>query len=120
MEKKEPPDNLAALAIAFRRLPKDCYPLSLLGSAHGAGFGANAAFDALFGIDFKLAIAFGNSLLGAFGFASAAADAFVRNFVSHIVTPPNMIVFYSHVKSMISSSGIKGNRSGKILYIVHK
>ncbi len=62
--------------------------LFLSGSANGAGFSADAAFDALVGIDDVLAVAFRNRFLGAFRSAGAAGDAFVRNLVSHIIAPP--------------------------------
>ena len=51
--------------------------------ANGANLSASAAFDALFRINFVLSIAFGNRLNGAFSLASAAADAFIGNFVCH-------------------------------------
>lgn len=57
--------------------------LLLYGSANGAGSGASAAFDALVGVDHVLAIAFGDRVHGALGLASAAADAFVGNYVCH-------------------------------------
>ena len=69
--------------------------LFLNGSAYGAGFSANAAFDALVGIDFELAVTFRNRFLGAFSSAGTASDAFIRNFVSHYVAPPIKIVFIS-------------------------
>ena len=56
----------------------------LLGSADGAGFRAGAAVDALFSVDFVLAVAFGNGFDGALGRASAASDAGVSNFVCHV------------------------------------
>ena len=69
--------------------------LFLGGSADGAVFRASAAFDALFGIDLELAVAFGDRFHGAVRSASAAADARVRNLVSHIIAPPIKIVFTS-------------------------
>ena len=61
--------------------------LFLNGSAYGAGFSANAAFDALFGIDLILAVAFGNSLYRALCCASTASDASISNLISHIFPP---------------------------------
>ena len=44
---------------------------------------AETALDALVGVDDVLAVAFADRFLRAFGRTSAAADAFVRNFVCH-------------------------------------
>ena len=56
----------------------------LLGrSADRAGLGAGAAFDADFGIDFILAVAFADRGNGTFSGTGTAADAIFGNFVSH-------------------------------------
>ena len=52
-------------------------------STHRAGLGAGAALDAGFRIDFVLAVSVGDRAHGAFRRTGAAADAIVRNFVSH-------------------------------------
>ncbi len=52
-------------------------------SADRAGLGAGAAFDADFGVDFILAVAFADRGNGAFSGTGTAADAFFGNFVSH-------------------------------------
>ena len=57
--------------------------LCLGGSAYRAGISAGAAFNAGFGIDFILAIAFADRGNGAFRSTGAAADAFIGNLVSH-------------------------------------
>ena len=62
------------------------FRLFLSRSANGAGFSANAAFDALVRVDFVLAIAFSDRFLGAFGGTGAAADARIGNLVSHYDT----------------------------------
>ena len=74
--------NNKAPGPADRGLPYEIV-LFLRGGTHGADIGASAAIDALVGIDFILAVAFGNRLHGAFGFASAAADAFIGNLICH-------------------------------------
>lgn len=58
-------------------------PLSLFGSAHGAGISASAAIDALIRINYILAVAFGDRFHGATVGASAASDARIRNLVCH-------------------------------------
>jgi len=55
--------------------------LLLSGSAHRAGISTSAAFDALIGVDYELAIAFGNRVYGALGSASTTADALIGNYV---------------------------------------
>ena len=61
-----------------------CAVCLLLGrSADRAGLGASAAFDADFGIDFILAVAFADRGNGTFSGTGTAADAFTGNFVSH-------------------------------------
>ena len=57
--------------------------LFLCGCSDRAGLGAGAAGDALIGIDDELAVAFGNSLNGAAGRASAAGKACIGNLISH-------------------------------------
>ena len=57
--------------------------LFLSGSSDRAGPGTGTAFDAGFRIDFVLAVSFGDRAHGAFRRTGAAADAIVRNFVSH-------------------------------------
>ena len=52
-------------------------------SADGAGVSAGAAFDADFGIDLILAVAFADRGNGTFSGTGATADAFFGNFVSH-------------------------------------
>ena len=57
----------------------------LLGrSTDRACLGAGAAFDADFGVDFILAVAFADRRNGAFSSTGTAADAFFGNFVSHL------------------------------------
>jgi hypothetical protein len=81
---KKPPGEPAVIAEKARCLIRRMrYPLFLSRSADGAGFSANAAFDALVRVDFVLAIAFSDRFLGAFGGTGAAADARIGNFVSH-------------------------------------
>ena len=61
--------------------------LFLSGGSDGAGVCAGAAFNAGFGIDFVLSVSFfdgGNRALSSTG---AAADAFIGNFVSHMIPP---------------------------------
>ena len=53
------------------------------GSAHRAGFSAGTAFNAGIRIDYVLSGSFADCGNGALGSTGAAADAFVRNFVSH-------------------------------------
>ena len=61
-----------------------CRPESSLSwSTDRARFGAGAAFDAGLSVDFVLAVAFTDRRNGAFSGTGAAADAFIRNFVSH-------------------------------------
>ena len=56
----------------------------LLGrSADRAGLGAGAAFDADFGVDLILAVAFADGGNGTFSGTGTAADAFFGNLVSH-------------------------------------
>lgn len=57
--------------------------LLLFRSGHGAHARASAAADALFRIDFILAVAFGNRLHRAFGLARAARDALIVNLIRH-------------------------------------
>ena len=71
---------------AFRP-PLNADALLLSGSSDGAGFRARAAFDADFGIDFVLAVSLSDRRYGALRSAGAAADAFVRNLVSHNIPP---------------------------------
>ena len=52
-------------------------------SAYRAGLCTCTAFDAGFRIDFILAVAFADSGNRAFCCTGAAADAFIRNLVSH-------------------------------------
>ena len=52
-------------------------------SADRAGFSAGTAFDAGISVNFEFAVAFADRGNGAFGSAGAAADAFIRNLVSH-------------------------------------
>ncbi len=66
----------------------ESFLLFLSRSTYGAGFGAGAALDAGFRIDFVFSVSFADGGYGALGSASAAADAFIGNFVSHIA-PPN-------------------------------
>jgi hypothetical protein len=54
-----------------------------LRSAHRANIGATPAVDAFFRIDLIDACSLADRLNGAFGSASAAADAFVRNLICH-------------------------------------
>jgi len=61
-------------------------PLALLGSSDGAGASASAALDALVRIDDVLAITLRDRFHGALSRASAAADAFVTDNVSHSYT----------------------------------
>ena len=56
--------------------------LLLRGSTHRARICARAALDALIRIDHVLAVTFADRIHGAFGRASATADALVGNFVS--------------------------------------
>ena len=67
------------LSPVFILLPQS----GLCGSSYGAGFGTCAAFNAGFGIDFILAVAFADGGNGALRSTGAAADAFIGNFVSH-------------------------------------
>ena len=57
--------------------------LRLGGSTDGASTGAGAALDALISVDDVLVFAFRDSANGAFGLASAALDAFIRNYIRH-------------------------------------
>ena len=52
-------------------------------SAYRAGFGTGTAFDAGIGIDLEFAVTFADCGNGTFGRTCAAADAFIRNLVSH-------------------------------------
>ena len=52
--------------------------------AGGAHVSAGTAVLALGGVDDVETVSFGDGVLGAFGFASAAADAIGRDLVSHI------------------------------------
>ncbi len=63
-----------------------CSLFCLFGSADGAGFCTGAAFNAQFSIDFVFSVTFADRRNGAFGSTGAAADALVRNFVSHDFT----------------------------------
>ena len=54
-------------------------------SAYRAGVSASAAFDADFGIDFILAVALADGGNGTFSSTCTAADAFIGNFVSHLI-----------------------------------
>ena len=60
--------------------------LFLSGSSDRAGPGTGTAFDAGFRIDFVFSVALFDSGNRALGRACAAADTFVRNFVSHFPT----------------------------------
>ena len=66
-------------------------------SANGAGGRAGTALDASFGIDLVLAVSFSNRSNGALSGTGAAADAFIRNFVSHVI--PSII--YVRTERMI-------------------
>ena len=68
-------------------------------SAHGAGAGASAAGDALFSIDFVLAIAFADRANGAFAFAGTAHDAFVADLISHSIRIKVLIAPYVRILS---------------------
>jgi hypothetical protein len=57
--------------------------LSRLGCASGADVSASAAVFAFVRVDHVLVGTGGDGGFGAFGFASAAADAVIGNFVSH-------------------------------------
>lgn len=70
---------------AFRLLPFD--------RADGAALFASAAVDADIGIDLILGVALRNRIHGASICASAAGDAVFRNFMCHILLPPNNISF---------------------------
>ena len=66
--------------------------LCLGGCADRTGFSAGTAFNAGFGIDLILSVAFADRGNGTFGSAGAAADAFFRNFVSHCIN----LLIYAH------------------------
>jgi len=55
-----------------------------LGSVNRAYICAGAAFDALFGIDHVLAVAFRNCICRAFCYACTAADAGIVNYIGHV------------------------------------
>jgi len=82
MPKKEVPSAFCGRHIVLTNR------LFLGGSANGAGLGAGTAIDALGGVDFVFAVAFGNRLNGAFSLARAAADARIADLISHFVAPP--------------------------------
>ena len=82
---KNPPGFAAATGLF-----SDLMKLLLSGSADGAGIRASAAIDALLGIDFVLAVAFGNRFNGAAGSAGAAGDAGIGDRISH---DGNLLVF---------------------------
>ena len=65
--------------------------LLLGGSSYGAGIGTGAAFDAGISIDHVLAVTLADSGYRALCSAGAAADAFIRNLVSHFL-PPNTTI----------------------------
>jgi hypothetical protein len=67
---------------------KGVHELLLLRCANGANIGTGAAVDALIFVDHKDAVAFRNAFLGAFANADAAADASIRNLISH---NPNLL-----------------------------
>ena len=61
--------------------------LFLSRSANGAGVRASTAFNAGFGIDFVFSVSFFDGGNRALSSAGAAADAFIGNFVSHMIPP---------------------------------
>ena len=75
-----------------RRLPLSAWNLCLGGSTDGACFSAGTALDAGVGIDLKLAVSFADRGYRAFGSASAAADAFIGNLVSHLI---NLLIMFT-------------------------
>ena len=71
-----------------------------LGCVYGADTCASAAVSAETCVDYVFSvIADRNSACGTFSFASAAADAIVRNFVCHFNKPPCLRYAYSNTYS---------------------
>ena len=87
--------------------------LGLFGSAHRAIISASAAIDALFSVDFVLAIAFGDRLHGAIRFTSAAADARISNLVCHDRTPPYVFPLSRLLNDTISGAKMQGSNRKK-------
>ena len=68
------------------------------GSTNGARFGASAAFNAGFRIDLEFAVSFTDGGNGALGGTGTAADAFIRDFVSH---DPYLQSFVSRIRYVL-------------------